>query len=104
AIAPLLRASNMNTAASLITDEFNYVRQLALTKNRDVEIRFYRVGSKNNPSQLEYRAFRSFLIKGNSATDLEPLTPLKYLPDAVIITEDPTYSTLLDHASMDRSG
>lgn len=103
-IAPLMRASSLNTASSMIMDEFNYVRQLALTQNRDVEVRFYRMGSPAEPTQLEYRAFRAFVINGSSPTDVEPLTPVRYLPKSVILSPDPAFSSLLDHANPARSG
>jgi len=103
AIAPILRASSLNSGSSMIMDEFNYIRQLALTKNRDVEIRFYHMGTQTEPTQLEYRAFRSFLIKGGAAADAEALSPVKYLPKAVILSADPKFSSLLDYTNPVRS-
>src|SRR4051812_5888291 len=38
AVAPLLRSSNMNSAASMLSDEMNLARQMALSQNRDIEV------------------------------------------------------------------
>lgn len=99
AIAPILRASSLNSGSSMIMDEFNYVRQLALTKNRDVEVRIYHMGTSEEPSRLEYRAFRSFLVNGSSPTDIEAQSPVKYLPRSVILSADPKFSSLLDYTN-----
>jgi len=40
AVGPLIQSYNLNRAASLVTDEFTFARQSALTKNTDVEVRF----------------------------------------------------------------
>src|ERR1700728_2816755 len=71
-MGPLMRSSNMNKATAMITDELNYARQLALTQNRDVEVRFYKLPSKSNSSDLQYRAFRSFSTIG-TGTSKSPL-------------------------------
>lgn len=107
-IASLLRSSNMNKATSMIIDELNFARQTALTQNRDVEVRFYLLGSKSNPSDTKYRAFRSFCATGSNLTEL-PLSGVKYLPEPVIISNDHDgsgniVSTMLNYGGAGLSG
>lgn len=104
AVAPLLSASKVNMAVTQITDGFNLARQTALTRNRDVEVRIYLMGSSSNQTNKKFRAFRSFLADSTDPTKSEPLEKIKYLPDSVIISSDPKYSTLLDYSNTSRSG
>ena len=97
AVMPLLRSVNINKAATMLGDELNTDRQLALTQNRDVEVRFYRVGSKTNANDLQFRAFRAFSTSGTSSIKA-PLSAVKYLPEPVIFSGTATYSTLLDNS------
>lgn len=103
---PLIRSSNITKASSLINDEFNLARQLALTQNRDVEVRFYRLPSRNDPSNLQFRAFRSFQLDTRDPADSKPLGKVRHLPEGVIISDDgETFSTLFKNASQPgRSG
>lgn len=97
AVVPLLRASNINQSASMLVDELSLARQTALTRNHDVEVRFYQVASKSDPNDLQYRAFRSFLPNAQNAAAAQPLSAVRYLPEPVIISADARFSTLLDY-------
>lgn len=108
AVAPLIRSSNMNKASAMVTDELNLARQIALTQNRDVEVRFYLLPSKSDLNDKRYRAFRSFAAVGSRSVKT-PLSPVKYLPEPVIISTDKDsggniLSTLLDFGNSNRSG
>ena len=83
-VVPLMRSSTINKGVSQVTDALNYARQIALTQNRDVEVRFYFLPSKSNTSDLQYRAFRCFAAIGTSSTK-SPLSSVTYLPEPVII-------------------
>jgi uncharacterized protein (TIGR02596 family) len=104
AVLPLLRASNLNTGASLLTDELNLARQLALTQNRDVEVRLYRIAPKTDPGNLQFRAFRCFYLDNIDPAKSKPLSAIKHLPVSVIMTPDPVVSTLLDTENPERVG
>jgi len=100
AVVPLLRSTNINGSAAMVTDELNFARQFALTQNRDVEVRFYKLPSKADPNDLQFRAFRTFSALGNNTTRTA-LSNVKYLPEPAIIsgTTDKSgnvLSTLLD--------
>ncbi|CAN5571226.1 hypothetical protein BH09VER1_BH09VER1_31200 [soil metagenome] len=104
ATTSLMRSMNIGRAASMITDEMNFARQTALSRNRDVEVRLYLLPSSIDSSVKQFRAIRVLLADGTDATKSAPLTRLKYLPDPIIISKDPTYSTVLDYANSSRSG
>jgi uncharacterized protein (TIGR02596 family) len=102
-VGPLLRASNINHAAGMITDELNQARQLALTKNRDVEVRFYQLPKKSGGTK-QYRALRTFFTNGGDATKSKAIGKIKFLPDPVIISDASNFSTLLDYNNPSRAG
>ena len=104
AIAPILRSSNINAAAEIITDQLDLARQVTLTQNRDVEIRFYQLGAKTNPADVQFRAFRCFYADTTDPAQAQPISKMIYLPEPVIISADPTQSTLLDYSNASRSG
>lgn len=104
ATTSLMRSMNISRAASLVTDEMNFARQTALSRNRDVELRFYRLGSKLDGGAKQFRAMRSFLADGTDATKSQPLSKVKHLPDSVILSDNTTLSSLLDYQNPARSG
>lgn len=103
ASSSLMGGMNIGRSAGMVTDELNFARQTALSRNRDVEVRFYKLGSKLDGNNKQFRALRSFLIEGVDPSTWKPLSRLKHLPEPIIISDDATYSTLLD-AGGGRSG
>jgi len=97
-IGPLMRSYNLNRGASMLADELSYARQSALTKNADVEVRFYQVGSTTYTANLPFQAFRCYLSTTN-----QPLDQIKFLPNPIVVVSmaDPansptTFSPMLD--------
>lgn len=95
---------NLNRAAGMVTDELNLARQTALAQNRNVEVRFYRLGAASGDTNKQFRALRSYLVEDVDAADWKPITRLKRLPEPIIISASPTYSTLLDAMNSEFSG
>lgn len=98
-LTPMMQSYNLNRATGMVTDELTFARQAALTRNGDVEVRFYQTGPGNSSSDLQFRAVRSFW----SATG-QPLDRLSYLPVPIIISSSPQFSSLLDYTNPSRSG
>jgi uncharacterized protein (TIGR02596 family) len=96
ASSSLMGGMNIGRSAGMLTDELNFARQTALSRNRDVEVRFYRLGAKMDGNNKQFRAFRSYLIEGLNPSDWKPLSRVKQLPEPIIITDDSSYSSLLD--------
>ncbi|PTX97379.1 hypothetical protein DB346_20495 [Verrucomicrobia bacterium LW23] len=103
-VVPMMRSSSLNSGAAMLVDEFNLARQTAMTENRDVEVRIYRTGSASNPADLQYRGFRSLIKESDEPLQWKALTRVRYLPDPVIFSADPNFSTLLDAGNASRSG
>jgi uncharacterized protein (TIGR02596 family) len=96
---PMMASYNLNRASGMVTDEFTFARQAALTQNADVEVRFDQLGTQSSPTDLQFRAFHTVL----SATG-SPLNKVSHLPDAIIISSNVAFSTLLDYTNALRSG
>jgi uncharacterized protein (TIGR02596 family) len=99
ASSSLMGGMNISSSAAMVNDELNFARQTALSRNRDVEVRFYELGSKFEGNNKQFRAFRSFLIDGIDPAGWKPLSRVKKLSEPVILSGDSTYSTLLDAAN-----
>jgi uncharacterized protein (TIGR02596 family) len=99
AVGPIFRSSGLNKSGALVMDELNLARQLAMTKNRDVEVRFYKLRSSAGGEETYFRAIQLWDPEKDEAVQ-----KVKYLPEPVIISEDPALSPLLDHSNPGRSG
>ncbi|HSI87228.1 MAG: Verru_Chthon cassette protein D [Candidatus Methylacidiphilales bacterium] len=104
AIMPMMRSSSLNTGAGMVVDELNLARQTALTENREVQVRLYKLPSSSDSSDVQFRAFRCFVKESEDPVQWKPLTKVRYLSDQVIFSADPKYSTLLDDGNAARSG
>jgi uncharacterized protein (TIGR02596 family) len=85
-IGPLMISYNLNRAGVMVTDELTFARQTALTKNADVEVRFYQMASSANATDLQYRAFRTFLANASTPSQAVALDKISYLPGQIIIS------------------
>ena len=93
AILSSFGASNLNKAGQTIGDQIALARQEALTRNREVQIRFYHVtnGQESGCSALQvWRVEPS----DDKFTDIA-VGRLQRLPEGVTISEDPALSPLL---------
>lgn len=95
ASSSLLGGMNMGRSAGIIADELNFARQTALSRNRDVEVRFYKVASKVGGGEGRFRAVQSFLIEGLDPAGWKPMSRVKVLPEPIMISDDAAYSSLL---------
>ena len=112
AVGSLLKGSSLTQAANMITDTISGARQQALTRNRSIEVRFYRfwnseVIGEPLPStganldaapaglnyKAQYHAFQAFEIADGGVAN--PIGKLAILPNTVILSMEPTLSSLL---------
>lgn len=103
ALVPALSASKLNTAGSMLSDQFNLARQHAISQNTSVELRFYRLPSAGS-SGPQFRAVRAMAVDKIDPTKVVPITKLQTLPEPILITDNTKLSTLLDHANAAFSG
>jgi uncharacterized protein (TIGR02596 family) len=95
----IIKSSQMSQAAQQVNDTLIFGRQLALTRNRPIEVRFYRFGDPETPGEKfddpttgKYRAIQLFEVLENGAA--LPARDMVRLPRGVIFQPD-KYSTML---------
>lgn len=93
AIISSLSASNLNKAGQTIGDQIALARQEALTRNREIQIRFYYI---SDGQEAGWRAIQIWRVEasGDKFTDIA-VSRLQQLPEGVVISEDPSLSPLL---------
>jgi len=96
----ILRGSQLSQGGQLLGDQIAFARQLALTKNRTMEFRFYRFGDPETPGEKyddpklgRWRGFQIFELMDSGAA--VPATPFQRLPRMTILDGE-KFSTLLN--------
>ncbi len=101
AATSLMRSSQLSQGAQLLVDQISLARQQALSRNRPVEVRFYKFGDPEAPGEVrtepgsgKYRAFQCFEVV--QAGVYSALNKIQRLPTTVIISEGELSSLLSD--------
>jgi uncharacterized protein (TIGR02596 family) len=101
AAGPMLKGSQLTQSGTVLSDQLSLARQRALTKNRAVEVRFYRYGDpefpgeKNgDPSSGHYRAMQCFEVLPSGSK--VPMDKVQYLQPSIIADSSVKLSTLLN--------
>jgi uncharacterized protein (TIGR02596 family) len=94
----LNKSSALTTSAGLIADQLTAARQTALSRNRIVEIRFYKLPGELAGSATAFRAFRVFLYD-EKVQAASALTGVVKLAPGVIIPDDQNFSTIINTSS-----
>jgi uncharacterized protein (TIGR02596 family) len=96
----LLKGSSLTQAANLLTDQIAAARQHAVTRNRVVEVRFYRFAdpeipgeNASDPSTGQYRGLQYVEFGENGVPN--PVGKVVRFPDSVMMNPSPTLSSLL---------
>ncbi len=100
AVGNLLKGSSLTQAANILTDQCAAARQISLTRNRSVEVRFYKFALPELPgesvadtSTWRFRAVQFFEIADGGIPN--PTGKLARFPQTVVMNSDPTLSSLL---------
>lgn len=91
----IVQANQVTTAGETVVDELRLARYTAITRNRVVEVRFYKPTSLNAfGEESGVTSLQAFMFDqdNNKAT---PVREVRHLPNAVKISEDATLSTLI---------
>ncbi len=98
-VVSMLRGSGISQAEQLLTQQISLARQRAMTKNRTVEIRFYRHGENGEPgnSEWQYRSLQIFEAEPSGI--MKSVDRIQALPPNAILSSNPALSTILDPAS-----
>lgn len=86
----ILQSSRMDQAGRMLVDEINFARQLATSRNRDVELRFIERSRNGVPS---FHGLQSGWY--DSAGTFVPATRLTRLPDGILFSERPELSSMI---------
>jgi len=99
AMTQIMKGSQMTQAAQQLNDTLLLARQMAITKNRPIEVRFYRYADPDTPGERlddplngKWRAVQLFEVMENGA--VLPAAEMTRMPKGVIFQPD-EYSTLL---------
>jgi uncharacterized protein (TIGR02596 family) len=100
AMNSVLRGSKLTLAADQLVRDLNLARQVAVKDNSPVEFRFYKIDDPEQPgAEKAYRSYqacrRLYDPRDSSNFEVEAVTPVRDLPDAVVISDSATYSTLI---------
>jgi len=102
AFVNILRASNLTNSSALLVDQLTAARQTALSRNRVVEVRFYKLPGELKGSATAFRAFRIFMYD-EKVQNASAITATLKLSDGVILLEDQGFSTVLNKTSNSRT-
>ncbi|HYR57249.1 MAG TPA: Verru_Chthon cassette protein D [Chthoniobacteraceae bacterium] len=103
AMNTILRGSNMTQASGLIVGQLSIARQQALSRNRPVEVRFYRFADPETPGETvadpstgQFRAMQLFEVQQSGVA--LPIDKMQRLPGGVIFAYAPGtgLSSLID--------
>jgi uncharacterized protein (TIGR02596 family) len=93
----MLRGSQITQSADAIMAQLSSARQTAMTANRTMEVRFYRLADPSLVGNATaVRAIQVFKIEDNG--DAKPDGRVQWLPGSILMDSDPTLSTLLGSA------
>ena len=89
----ILKGSQLTQSTQIVTDQLGLARQRALSRNRSVEVRFYKYGDPEIPGQTasngNYRAFQTFEVIDPSPANLSGTTvafgKVQHLQSSIII-------------------
>lgn len=96
----VVASNQLTTAGETVADELKLARHTALSKDRVVEVRFYRpdvVDGSGLPTGVS--AVQSFVFDEDNM-GATPMRELRRLPDSVMISEDSTLSSLLGESRL----
>jgi len=89
----VVNSMEINTAVDQITGELRKARQMAMTQNRAVEIRFFQFTDDTMiDGEPTIRMYQSWRQEGDGM--LRPMANLQRLPRAIVVSADPTLTKL----------
>jgi uncharacterized protein (TIGR02596 family) len=109
AAVTIIRGSQVTQASQILTDQISAGRQIALSKNKTIEMRFIRYADPEapgeivaNPSSGKYRAIQVMEVTETGV--VVPLGPPATLPSSVMISDSETFSSLMAQTPTNANG
>lgn len=98
AFTSITTGSRLNQAGQLVGDVLSLARQEAVSRNREVQVRFYQLDDDDTPG---WRAVQAWMIEqGDSGAVETPITRLQILPVPMLIAESAALSPLITSPSV----
>ena len=105
ATTSMLKGNALTQGGQDVSNQLGVARQLSLTQNHPIEVRFYQYGDPSKAGESatdpatgwKFRALQTFAI--SEAGVATPIDKIHKLPNAVIIDSGATLSTLIGNAS-----
>ncbi len=91
AFSQISRSTSLSTGAQTLRGALEFARQTAITRDSNVQFRFYQIPGLANNS-INYQAYQAF-IETSSGTNA--VTPVSYLPSMVGISPNATISSVV---------
>ena len=100
AASTLLRSSQLSQGSQLLVDQISLARQQAITRNKVIEIRFYRYADPEiggeSAEDLKSWKFRGFQVMEISESGIAlPVSQMLRLPEQVVMADFGNLSTIL---------
>lgn len=92
ALTSTLAAMQLTTASAMVVTELTAARQLAVSRNRSVEVRFYSFPSSSAGAN-SYRAFQLWSVDPDGIR--RPISRVQILPSSVIISGERAMSSIM---------
>ncbi|XHR28389.1 MAG: Verru_Chthon cassette protein D [Chthoniobacteraceae bacterium] len=91
-VSSSLRGMQLTQTSQMVDSAIRLARQIALTKNRTVEVRFYRYTSAESGGVNSFQAFQSFEIDDSGSA--KALSKARKLPATILFDASPQMSSL----------
>lgn len=91
------KAQALTTGTNMVIDGLKSARQTALSQNRMVEVRFYRLPGTAGGVDA-FRAMKTMQF-GEDGTQVKALTKLERMPGGIVMSDNANFSTILDGAT-----
>ena len=97
AISSIGRSSSLNTATQAVTGTLDLARQTAITQNRTVEVRFYKLPADGQPTATpsDFRGMQVFVVDYDTTNAVQRPT---ILPSPAIFSTNLAASSLMDES------
>lgn len=102
ALSSILTGSNLNRGGQLVADQITLARQEAVTKNREMQVRFFTLNSVTSAGPSGIQLWR--IDEGTNGPTTNPITRMMRLPEGTVINPNASVSPLLSPSTGNISG
>lgn len=93
AVSSVMRASDLRTGSQILSEQLGLARQMAIAKNRSVEVRIYQYAVPPETGEGKFRAIQTFEILDSGVA--QPLGRVCRLPSSILIDSGSTLSSII---------